>query len=253
MRKVLICGVLALVGCSSQQALVARRDQVREANSYPEIADPAAYRSKDTVRGARWGMTVDEVVALRGEPAERHGDTLIFDEQLDGVTVGSAYVFANGQLAEIRTRWMRDEITYERLEAALSEAHGRPVQRYEQIEELTAMQRQVAATDVGLLFGSIALAAASKGPSYGGLGLVTLNHQSMQRALVDAQSRPYHEAGWFSKETQVHLLSADGQMSMVTWRSRGLGRALADKEFRELNLGLGNDPSQPVDDLAHQM
>lgn len=215
-------GVLLVLGCAAPRSLALReRYRAQQAAETLTAAEAPAYRATEAVRGARWGMTPDELLAARGEPRERQGETWVYAEEFEGVTVSSGYLFVRGQLAAIRTAWSREELPRERLEAALSSKYGPPVSRADlQVqlrEHLDAAHREEAAL-------------AWLGVAGHGVVWPSPSRQELERELVEARTRPLLRVRWHSPETAVELLSADGQRSLVTWRSRRLAGLLAERE-----------------------
>ncbi len=225
---VMVFTTFTCLGCASTPDRAHQlRAAIREANKPPSAEQLAAYRSTAALRGARWGMTPDELSALKGEPVEKSDDSWLYREPIDGVGVESVYVFADGHLAEVRTRWLREQSTVDRLEAALIKAHGAADQRTDKVDTLKELQ-----TRFGLEQAAVLILAAFGGRGGGWWWGSSLAQVEIAKAQTDAM--PLRTAVWKLPETSIWLVTNTGETTLVTWRSRMLGRALAERDVRSL-------------------
>ncbi len=124
MRQLPLWGVLTaawvVAGCaSSQDALVKRRQAIEEFNAqFNKPVDVETYRSDEGVRQVTWGMTVEDVVRAKGEPAQRRADRLMYLDSVDGVETPTTYAFLEGHLAQVKSRF-DTELPAAKLELAL--------------------------------------------------------------------------------------------------------------------------------------
>lgn len=107
----------SFVGCASSNTALTTREtirEVREAQNAP--VDVAAYASDEGVRGALWGMTPEQVIALKGEPVRRGPNVLMYDDLVDAEQVPTTYAFFEGHLAQVKSHF---ESLSERAKTAL--------------------------------------------------------------------------------------------------------------------------------------
>ena len=229
---------LSMVGCASSNSALAKRDalrEVREAQNAP--VDVNTYSSTEGVRGALWGMTQEQLIALKGEPVRRGPDFLMYDDQVDSDLVPTTYAFFEGHLAQVKSHF---EVLPERTRTALVQKYGsmtavgpsRMVADYDKFEvnehELTAAEQW----DVALiLIGAVGLAslgAAHQSAGWyplfwgQGFGERQLIRGVVRQSMINAQ-RPARETTWRSADTQVHLITLDSGVTDLTWSSNRLG------------------------------
>jgi hypothetical protein len=164
-------------------------------NGLVAATDPGNYRSTERNGGAAWGMTMGELMALKGEPTRREADRLVFDETVNGLAVASTYVFPGGKLADIESRWTGPEVPISRLEGGLRAEYGAPFSRWDREHTMTELlvHRPVRFDD------------------------------EWDRLAAKAVSAPTYEITWLTPETNVVLVSGNGAPTGVRLSSRVLG------------------------------
>jgi hypothetical protein len=246
MRTWIAFGVVVFVvsGCASQEALVKRRDEVRSYNAQTPV-DLAQVRSNEGVRGATWGMTIDEVIALRGQPNDRAENALMYVETIDGQSVPSTYLFLDGHLAEVKSRFDADLQPSPRLFQALKLKWGEPVSDFD--KEASHGEAIDSARGWDLISAGIgatlltAAAIASGGRAHGSgyypwwFGPTAGNRQLIEHAMK-TQAMPARDVVWATKDSDVHLVTLDSGLSEVTWASKPLGRRLVSQQMSAAGL-----------------
>lgn len=237
--------VVVVSGCaSSQDALVKRRDEIRSYNNQAP-QDLAQVRSTEGVRGATWGMTVDEVIALRGEPNDKAENALMYIERIDGQAVPSTYLFLDGHLAEVKSRFDADLQPSPRLVSALKLKWGEPLKDFDKAQShqdaIDSARRwdMITAAIGASLVTTAAIASGGRvhGSGFypwwyaGGVG----NRQLVAHAL-ETQALPARDVIWATKDSDVHLVSLDSGVSEITWGSRPLGRRLVAQQMSGAGL-----------------
>lgn len=66
----------------------------------PELA---SYRSQEVLKDVPWGATPEEVIAKKGEPTERSGNSMTFIDTVVGAPVPVVLAFHEGHLAQTKT------------------------------------------------------------------------------------------------------------------------------------------------------
>ncbi len=246
MRTWIVCAAVVVVvsGCASQDSLVKRREEIRSYNAQTPI-DLARVRSSEGVRGATWGMTIDEVIALKGEPNERAPNALMYVEQIDGQAVPSTYLFFNGHLAEVKSRFDADLQPSARLISALKLKWGEPVSDFDKAtshqEAIDSARRwDVISAGIGATL-ITAAAIASQGRAHGaGYYPWWYGPEHGNRALIEHELRtqpmPARDVVWATRDSEVHLVTLDSGLSEVTWASKPLGRRLISQQMSAAGL-----------------
>jgi len=246
MRTWAAVGVVVVVvsGCASQDALVKRREEVRGYNAMIPV-EATKVRSSEGVRGATWGMTVDEVIAVKGQPAEQGPGALMYLEQIDGQAVPSTYLFFEGRLAQVKSRFDGDLQPSPRLISALTLKWGQPLKDFNKQaahdEAIDSARRwDLISAGIGASLAATA-AIASQGRFHGSgnypwwYGPAEGNRELIAHALK-TQSLPARDVIWVTRDSEVHLVTLDSGVSEVTWSSKPLGRRLVAQQMSAAGL-----------------
>lgn len=237
MRAVLFVPLtLSALSCASSNTALARREQVRAFNAQTvSETQVGEYRSNEGVRGTHWGMTLDEVRALKGEPAQASELALQYREEVDGVPLISTYVFFRGHLAEVRGQLEPQQLSRERLLGALTQKYGRPEREWDKAE--AAQQQLDEATRFRVAMAMIdGVTLATPGPRLISPWLLARDGTaSIQKTLANLD-RPAHEAHWATRETLIDCASFAGDAASITWTSRPLGRLLLKEQMSYAGL-----------------
>ena len=246
------------VGCASSNTALTKRDtirEVREAQNAPVDLD--TYSSPEGVRGARWGMTQQQVIAVKGEPSRRGPDFLMYDDLVDSDLVPTTYAFFEGHLAQVKSHF---EVLPERTRTALVQKYGSmeamgPSRMVADYNKFETNERELAAAqqwDVALtLIGAVGMAALGTTHHSGGwyplfwgqgFGERQLVRGVVRQSLLNAQ-RPARETTWRSADTQVHLVTLDSGVTDLTWSSSRLGPKFVSAQMQAAG----------VEDLAHDL
>jgi hypothetical protein len=237
--------MLVVSGCaSSQDALVKRRDEVRAFNAQTP-QDLSQIRSTEGVRGATWGMTIDEVIALRGEPNDRAENALMYVETIDNQSVPSTYLFLDGHLAQVKTRFDNDLQPSARLFQALKLKWGEPLSDFDKAashKEAIDSARRWDMISAGIGATLVTAAAIASGGRAHGSGYYpwwyagTAGNRQLVAHAIETQSMPARDVVWATQDSDVHLVTLDSGLSEVTWRSKPLGRRLVAQQMSEAGL-----------------
>lgn len=216
--------LLGVVGCASSDGALVKRDEVRTQRAAIEETplDPA-YRAKESVRGVRWGMTQDEVIAVKGEPEQRTKDVLTWSEALDSTIALTNYDFLDDHLAQIRSRFDSGPEQGKRLERALTLKYGAPHTVFDKAQtNLEAVDKVRQWQDATIL-----------------LGWWWPEHEArlaLTRTMVENAQKPARDVSWGAPESHVHLVTLDGGSTLVAWSSRRLGPKLTKRQFGTAGL-----------------
>jgi hypothetical protein len=236
--------VVVVSGCASQDALVKRREEIRGYNAQSPV-DLAKVRSNEGVRGATWGMTVDEVIALKGEPNERAPNALMYLEQIDGQAVPSSWLFLDGHLAQVKSRFDADLQPSARLVAALKLKWGEPLRDFDKAtshQEAVDSARRWDLISAGIGASLLTTAAIAGGGRVHGAGHYPgwFGPERGDRALIEhslqSQAMPARDVVWATHDSEVHLVTLDSGLSEVTWGSKPLGRRLVSQQMSAAGL-----------------
>jgi hypothetical protein len=226
--------LFCVVGCaSSSENLVKRRDEIRRLANAPLNEK---YRSADGVRGTTWGMTPDEVIALKGAPERRSENALMYHDPIDIEAEPTTYGFFEGHLAVVKTHF---EHLYEgrrRLEQGLTLKYGPPTSTFNKYEDTQNAVNAAVGIDVALsILGGIAGVASHHGvyPLFFGprVGEATFIRKSLENA-----AKPAVLVTWRAPETEVHLTGFDTGATDVTWTSHELGARFARQQASAAGL-----------------
>lgn len=209
--------LLSLTFCfscaSSQDALVKRRDAIRAQRAQLDAPPPASYRSEAEVAGLRWGMTLDEVIAARGQPAFQGEGTAGYLDAQGPFTL----FFFDGHLAQLK-RYPPQPLP--EVERGLTAAWGAPASVVDQSSELDAARgRDSALTATGLTLSILSGSPTSI------LWFLPGEERRLAQAQRTRGDRPARLVTWASKETSVYMAAWPGSVPEVTLISAQLGPA----------------------------
>jgi hypothetical protein len=215
--------LFGLACCASSGGALAQRDELRKRRVELEQApiDPS-YRSINVVRGVRWGMTPDEVIAIKGEPARRAKDSLFWSEELDASAVPSTYEFFDGHLAQLESRFEAGRDQGRRLEQALTLKYGAPTAVFDKTQANLQALDKARDQEIALMF----------------FGWRGWDGASLTAARIAAENaaKPARDVSWSAPEVQVHLVTLDGGLTLVAWTSRKLGPKLMQRQLSAAGL-----------------
>jgi len=218
--------LLGVVGCASSDGALVKRDEVRKQRAAIEETpvDPA-YRANEPVRGVRWGMTQEEVIAVKGEPEQRTKAVLTWSEELDGAIAPTSYDFLDDHLAQIRSRFDSGREQARRLEKALILKYGPPHSVFDKTAaNLEAVDKLRQWQDTAVLLG------------WWGLWPEREARLELTRTVVQNADRPARDLSWSAAESHVHLVTLDSGSTLVAWSSRRLGPKLTKRLYSKAGL-----------------
>jgi hypothetical protein len=225
-------GVVAatLVSCASSSEALARRDAIRKFNQAQNAPLDPAYRSTEGVRGAVWGMTEDEVITLKGAPAQQGKGLLMYDDEIDSAKVPTTYAFFEGHLAQVKSRFEAGAEAGSRLEQAMVQKYGPPLSVADKARDTDEAVESARRWDFAT---SLLAAAGHSYPAYWGFGLAD---REVLRATLKNSQRPARDVTWANPETGLHLITLDSGLSEITWSSRRLGSRFVHSQFSAAGL-----------------
>jgi hypothetical protein len=230
LRLWLVAGLL--VGCASSNDALARRDAIRKFNEAQNAPVEPSWRSSAGVRGAVWGMTEEELITLKGEPAQRGTGLLMYGDEIDSAQVPTTYAFFEGHLAQVKSRFEAGREAGSRLEEAMMQKYGPPLsvadKGREEEEAFEAARRWDFASSVLAAVGQV-----SNYPAYWGFGMA--DREALRAALRNSQ-RPARDVLWANPEMSVHLVTLDSGVSEITWSSRRLAGRFMRSQFSAAGL-----------------
>ena len=220
-----------LVSCASSNDALARRDAIRQYNQAQNGPIDPAYRSTEGVRGAVWGMTEEELITLKGPPAQQGKDLLMYDDEIDSARVPTTYAFFEGHLAQVKSRFEAGREAGSRLEQAMVQKYGPPLSVADKARDTDEAIESARRWD----FAATLLAAAghTNYPAFWGSGLA--DREALRATLKNSQ-RPARDVTWGNPETTLHLITLDSGLSEITWSSRRLGGRFVHAQFSAAGL-----------------
>lgn len=216
---------LLVLSCASNTALT-RREQARAWNAL-ELSDAEVerYRSDEGVRDAHWGITMDELRGIKGEPLQVGEGALQYREEIDGVPLVLTYVFFRGHLAEVRGQLALQQISRERLLSALKQKYGAPQREWDKAE--TARHELDAAARFRIALAVLdGVSLATPGPRVIAPWLLSSAQAAPAPLTLEHFDRPAHEAQWATRETTIDCALFVNDAASLSWTSRPLGRLL---------------------------
>ena len=229
-------------GCApSQDALVKRRDEIRAYNAAATHFGAVDVRSSEGVRGATWGMTEAELVALKGQPDDRAEGALMYLDEVDGAEVPTTYLFEAGHLALVKSRFDALTQPVDRLIRALDRKWGQPKSDFDKAAARREAIDSARRWDwITLGVGATLVTAAAL--ASGGAAHASANYpwwfaaeDAGDRRLLEYQLKndaaPARDVVWSTAASEVHLVALDSGVSEVTWASKLLGRKLVHEQM----------------------
>jgi len=226
MRKVIV--VWLWLGCacaSSQDALIQRRNAMRAQAEEAANLELDAYRSAEEVRGTRWGMTMAEVIAAKGEPDQQTADACMYVDLVDEAKAPTVYAFLEGHLAQVTSQLTPEALGQDAIEKAMMLKYGAPTSYFDKASEL-APARDDRADVAFAVLGGVAL-ALSPGQLLNPFTWVSLFRNDGQRRALELQAKPARDVRWATRETQVRWVKLDSGISTISWTSAMLVKRLA--------------------------
>jgi len=190
-----------LVSCASSNDALARRDAIRKYNEVQNGPIDPAYRSTEGVRGALWGMTEEELISLKGAPAQQGKGLLMYDDEIDSVPVPTTYALFEGHLAQVKSRFEAGREAGSRLEQAMVEKYGPPLSVSDKARDTDEALESARRWD----FATSLLAVAGghgNDPAYWGFGLAD---REVLRAALKNSRRPARDVTWGNPETSLPI------------------------------------------------
>jgi hypothetical protein len=240
MRKVIVLLWLGCACASSQDALIQRRSAIRAQAEEAANLQIDTYRSAEGVRGTRWGMTMAEVIAAKGEPDQQTGDACMYVDLVDEAKAPTVYAFPEGHLAQVTSQLTPEALGQEALEKAMTLKYGAPTWNFDKASEL-ARARDERADVAFAVLGGVAL-AVSPGQILNPFNWVSLLRNDGLRSALESQAKPARDVRWSTRETQVRWVKLDSGYSTISWTSAMLVKRLAARQDSAAGLqALGKD------------